>query len=184
MLSAAAASCIVAQIALDASTACAENSMTRFALLRLAAACSLALFAVPSPAQNAPPAAPAAVPPALVPVPFDEAVQKAANALMSKVPEPPAGVREIVIDPLIDGYTGAQNVATTAMGNSISSLVTKSYGRFKVVPLSSETVSRRPLLLVGTFRPINTKNDPAGPRDAYHICLAMLDLGTGTVVAK
>jgi formylglycine-generating enzyme required for sulfatase activity len=122
--------------------------------------------------------------PALVPVSFDAAVQKAANALMSKVPQPPAGVREIAIDPLIDGYTGAQNVATTAMGSSISGVVKKGYGQFKIVPLTSETLSKRPLLLVGTFRPINTRNEPAGPKDAYHICLAMLDLGTGTVVSK
>jgi formylglycine-generating enzyme required for sulfatase activity/outer membrane protein OmpA-like peptidoglycan-associated protein len=143
-----------------------------------AAACVLALAATPNLAQ-----APA-VPPALVPVQFDEAVQKAANALMSKVPEPAAGDREMVIDPLVDGYTGAQNVATTIMGNSIEDLVKKRYGRFKVVPFTSEAVSKQPLLLVGTFRPINTKNEPTGPKDAYHICLAMLDLKSGTVVSK
>jgi formylglycine-generating enzyme required for sulfatase activity len=143
-----------------------------------AAACFLALAAPPGLAQ-----APA-VPPALVPVQFDEAVQKAANALMSKVPEPAAGDREMVIDPLVDGYTGAQNVATTAMGNSIAGLVKRSYGRFKVVPFTSETIAKQPLLLVGTFRPINTKNEPTGPKDAYHICLAMLDLKSGTVVSK
>ena len=167
----------------------------RLACLSVATACSLVLTAEQSEAQDpqkdsaqapapAPPAAPAAIPPALVPVQFDEAIQKAASALMSKVPEPLAGEREMVIDPLVDGYTGAQNVATTAMGSSITSLVKKSYGRFKIVPFTSEVVSKQPLLLVGTFRPINTKNDPTGEKDAYHICLAMLDLKTGTVVSK
>jgi hypothetical protein len=126
------------------------------------------------PAPAAAPAAPPAVPPALVPVQLKEAIQKAATALMSNVPA--ADERELVIDPLVDGYTGVQNVSTTMMGNDIQGLVKKSYGRFKVVPFTS--------LLVGTFRPINTKNDPAGPKDAYHICLAMLDLKTGKVVSK
>jgi formylglycine-generating enzyme required for sulfatase activity len=167
----------------------------RLTFLCVATACALTLTAAPIEAQDppkdgapppasAPAAAPPAVPPALVPVQFDEAIQKAANALMSKVPEPASGEREMVIDPLVDGYTGAQNVATTAMGNNIATVVKKSYARFKVVPFTSDVVSKQPLLLVGTFRPINTKNDPAGEKDAYHICLAMLDLKSGTVVSK
>ena len=165
----------------------------RLASLSIAAACGLTLATAPSKAQGpqkdgtpAAAAAPAAVPPALVPVQLDEAIQKAANALMSKVPEPtrPGEQRELVIDPLVDGYTGAQNVATIKMGGNIASLVKRSYTRFKVVPFTAATVSKQPLLLIGTFRPINTKNEPTGPKDAFHICLAMLDLKTGTVVSK
>ena len=165
----------------------------RLACLSFLAASSLTLTPAPSKAQDpqkggapapapAPAVAPAAVAPALVPVQLNEAIRKAANALMSKVPEPP-GERELVIDPLVDGYTGAQNVATTMMGGNIASRSSRAT-RFKVVPFTSATVSKQPLLLVGTFRPINTKSDPTGPKDAYHICLAMLDLKTRTVVSK
>jgi formylglycine-generating enzyme required for sulfatase activity/outer membrane protein OmpA-like peptidoglycan-associated protein len=177
----------------------------RSACLSVFAACGLMMMAAPSKAQDpqaggasaappaatapsspavAAPAAPAPVPPVLIPVQLNEAIQKAANALMSKVPEPAGDSRELVIDPLVDGYTGAQNVATIMMGNNITTLVKQTYGRFKVVPFTSATLSKQPLLLIGTFRPINTRNEPTGTKDAYHICLAMLDLKTGTVVSK
>ena len=141
-----------------------------------------------APAVSAPPAAaaPAAVPPALVPVPLPQAIEKAANALLSgwpkaKVADPG---RNLVIDPLIDGYTGAQNASTRKMGGEITRVVKENYAGVSVIPFTSLSVTRQPLLLIGTFRPINTKNDPAGPTDAFHICLALLDLKSGTVVSK
>lgn len=139
----------------------------------------------PPPAVALPPAVnpPPAVPLALVPVPFNEAIRKAATALMANVP-PPTGTRELVIDPLIDGYTGAQNIATVKMGRDITSVIRQGYAKFAVQPFTAASVSKQPLVLIGTFRPINTKAPVAGPTDAYHICLAMLDLQSGKIVSK
>lgn len=140
---------------------------------------------------QATPAAPAAsatpTPPAPpVPIAFNEAVQQAATALMSGVPESvlKADGSEIAIDPLIDGYTGGQNTTTVKMGRDISDVVKQKYARFKVVPFTADTIAKKPLILVGTFRPVNSKNVATGPKDAYHICLALLDLKSGKVVSK
>jgi hypothetical protein len=128
----------------------------------------------------------AAVPPALIPVPLKQAVEKAANALLSVMPEAKSAPqpRDLVIDPLIDGYTGAQNTATRKMGGDITRVVKQNYAGFSVVPFTSATITKQPLLLIGTFRLINAKNDPAGPKDVFHICLALLDLKSGKVVSK
>ena len=111
---------------------------------------------------QATPAAPAAsatpTPPAPpVPIAFNEAVQQAATALMSGVPESvlKADGSEIAIDPLIDGYTGGQNTTTVKMGRDISDVVKQKYARFKVVPFTADTIAKKPLILVGTFRPVN-----------------------------
>jgi outer membrane protein OmpA-like peptidoglycan-associated protein len=41
-----------------------------------------------------------------------------------------------------------------------------------------------PLVLVGTFTPVNGQNQTVGPREAYRFCLVLGDLKTGKVVAK
>src|SRR5215468_8320769 len=71
------------------------------------------------------------------PIPFDEALLRAANDLFSKaaLPPPPAKV-ELVIDPLIDAATGAQSTATRLMQERIKDLVGKSYPRIVVRPFS------------------------------------------------
>src|SRR5262245_9493648 len=65
-----------------------------------------------APAQAAPPTA-AAPPPPPTPIPFDAALLKAANDLFSKANLSGAPDKvTLVIDPLIDGVTGAQSKAT------------------------------------------------------------------------
>lgn len=145
--------------------------------------------APPAPAPAAAPpaaAAPAAVPPALIPAPFNEAVSKAVTALLNTAAQSDVvqSPRELVIDPLIDGYTGAQNPATNAMGELIVGSIKKTSANMKVIAFTPEALSKQPLVLIGTFRPVNSKNDPAGSRDVHHICLALLDLKTGKIVSK
>ena len=131
-----------------------------------------------------PPAAPAAqvVP---VPIPFDDALLRAANDLFSKATLP-AGTEkiELVIDPLIDGASGAQSTATRLMQERIVDLIKKSYPRFVVRPFSSETLSRAPVVLVGTFTAINNAGATDGTRDAYRICLALADLRSKSILSK
>ncbi len=134
--------------------------------------------ATPAPAPAAPPAPP---PPVL---PFDEAVQAAANTLLGKAQLPPDTPFDLVIDPLIDGVTGAQSQATRAMGNRIVKIIKDSYPRYAVQPFNVSNVKRRPLLLVGTFTGVNGERKTEGKREAYRICLALADLKTGKLVSK
>ncbi len=135
----------------------------------------------PAPGMQAPPS-PAAPP---NPVPFDDALLRAANDLFSKAALPPGNEKlELVIDPLIDGISGAQSTATRLMQERIVALVGKSYPRFEVRPFSSEALSRAPVVLIGTFTAINNAGMADGPRDAYRICLALADLRSKSIMSK
>ena len=160
----------------------------KLSLLAGAACCFLvgvtAAFPQPAPStQAAPPTQAAPAPP--TPVPFDDALLRAANDLFSKAAVPPGdGKIELVIDPLIDGISGAQSTATRLMQERIVALVRKSYPRFEVRPFSSEALSRAPVVLIGTFTAINNAGAADGPRDAYRICLALADLRSKSIVSK
>ena len=134
----------------------------------------------PAPAASAAPAAPAAPP-----VSFDAALLNAATALFSKALLPPGDDKiELVIDPLIDGVSGAQSAASHLMEKRLTELAQKSYPRFKVQPFNTETLERAPVVLVGTFTAINNAGEANGARDAYRICLALADLRSKTIISK
>lgn len=145
-----------------------------------AAAASAPAVAAPAPAPAPPPAAP---PPTL---PFDQAVLNAANNLLGKAQLPADGPPRwaLVIDPLIDGVTGAQTAATRAMGARIGALIRERYPQYELQPFKSETVARSPLVLVGTFTGVNAERKTEGKREAFRICLALADLKTGKLVGK
>ena len=134
----------------------------------------------PKPAVAAPAAAPAAPPPIL---PFDEAVLRAATSLLSNAPGG-SGRSPLVIDPLIDGVTGAQTQASRAMGVRLAGLIRERYNQFDVQPFNATTVAQSPLVLVGTFTGVNKERKTEGRREAYRICLALADLKTGKLVSK
>jgi outer membrane protein OmpA-like peptidoglycan-associated protein len=117
---------------------------------------------------------------------LDEALLKAANDLFSKATLPEGADKvELVIDPLIDGVTGSQSVATRAMERKIIDLVAKSYPKFVVKPFSTDVVAKNPVVLIGTFTAINNAtNKSEGQRDAYRICLALADLKSKKIVSK
>lgn len=144
-----------------------------------------ALFsAVCTQAQAPAPAAPAAAP-AVPPAPFDTALLNAANALFSKAMLPPGNEQvELVIDPLIDGVSGAQSAASHLMEQRLTELAEKSYPRFKVQPFNTATLDRSPVVLIGTFTAINNAGEANGPRDVYRICLALADLRSKKVISK
>ncbi len=143
--------------------------------------------AAPSPAkpEAAAAAAPAAPPPTL---PYEDAVLSAANNLLSKAQLPPAEGAPprytVVIDPLIDGMTGAQSKATQAMGERIVKLIKEKYPQYEVLPFTAANVAKSPLVLVGTFTGVNKERKTVGPREAYRICLALADLKSGKLVSK
>jgi outer membrane protein OmpA-like peptidoglycan-associated protein len=139
------------------------------------------LWGATAQAQQAAPAAP----PPPTPVAFDAALLKAANDLLSKANLEGAPDKvTLVIDPLIDGVTGAQSNATHLEEKRVVELVKSNYPRFQVARFSSETVAKSPIVLIGTFTAINNAGVAGGARDAYRICLALADLKTKTIISK
>jgi outer membrane protein OmpA-like peptidoglycan-associated protein len=132
-----------------------------------------------------PPPAAASPPPPPTPVAFNDALLKAANDLFSKAKLDSAPDKVIlVIDPLIDGVTGAQSNATHLEEKRVVELVKSNYPRFQVARFSSESVSKSPVVLIGTFTAVNNAGVAGGARDAYRICLALADLKTKTIISK
>lgn len=132
---------------------------------------------------SAPAAALAQAPAAPTPIPFPEALQRAANDLFSRAQLEGERV-ELVIDPLIDGVSGAQSTSTRSMQQTLVEIVGKSYPRFQVQPFSAEALARNPVVLIGTFTAVNNAGDAKGARDAYRICLTLADLKSKKVVSK
>ncbi len=152
-------------------------------------------LAAGSPAQAAPAASPNPVPavpaPAAPPppiMPFDEAVQFAANNLFGSPNVAKfAGARSsytLVIDPLVDGNSGMQSVATQTMEARVSQLVKTRFPQYDLQPFTSANLVRAPLLFIGTFTAVDKDGRNAGERDWYRVCLALLDLRSGTIVSK
>ena len=154
---------------------------------RLKAAAIAALLAVTGLtgcAQPTPPGpAAAAAAPAVTPLPFDDAVLSAANAVFSAAPHG-TGRQVVVIDPLVDGMTGEQSRATQSIQDRIAALVRARYPQFDIEPFTTDTVGAAPLVLVGTFTPVNAQGQTSGERQAFRFCLVMADLKSGKTVAK
>lgn len=141
--------------------------------------------AAPPPVAATPP--PAAAPPPVQP--YDKAVLSAATALFNNAKLPPEGTPAqpryaVVIDPLIDGMTGAQSVATQSLGVRLTTMMREQYPRFEVKEFSAANVAKSPLVLIGTFTGVNAERKTAGAREAYRICLALADLRSGKLVSK
>ncbi len=138
-----------------------------------------------------PPATPvAAAPPppaAVVPVPFPDAVLKAANGVFTGAlanAGPSTERRVVVIDPLVNGVTGEQSVATKQIQQQIADLAREKYPQFDMQPFTAAAVSKGANVMVGTFTPVNAQGATAGVREAYRFCLVMVDLKAGKTIAK
>ncbi len=155
--------------------------------------CVLALLGCTAPAPPAvavaptvvaappPVAAPAALP---VAMPHGEAVLAAARELFGKAQLPEGQTFSVVIDPLVDGSTGLQSVATADIEKQVASLVARDFPRYQIKTLNSANLAAAPLIFIGTFTPINLQGKGQGERDAYRVCFALADLKTGKIVSK
>jgi OmpA family len=132
-------------------------------------------------AQPSTPTAASPTPPP-VPVPFDQAVLNAGNAVFAATVA--AGGHTVVIDPLVNGVTGEQSASTKTLGTRLTDLAREHYPQLDVRPFDATTVEAAPIVLVGTFTPVNASNQPSGPREAYRFCLVAADLKSGKTVAK
>ena len=167
-----------------------------FAMRKIAVAALLgSLCGCTAATETAPPPAPAPVEQpvaveapapaaAIVARPFEEALMSAANTLFSQVQPVTGESRQLVIDPLIDGVSGMQSIATRTMESRITELVRAKYPQFAVEPFSAANIRKSPIVLVGTFTPVNAQGQTTGVREAYRICLVLADLKAGTVVSK
>ena len=158
-----------------------SGSDTAQAAAPAASAAAQRAAVTPSLQPPAPAVPPAPPPPTL---PFEEAVASAANNLLGKASLPADGKWEVVIDPLIDGVSGAETVATRSMGARLVKIIKDSYPQYTVQTFNTSNVQRGPLLLVGTFTGVNAERKTEGRREAYRICLALADLKTGKLVSK
>lgn len=165
--------------------------------LILAAACATpeagnpdaqALSAAQGASTSAPAATTAVTPAPLAPaptaMPHDQAVLAAAKDLFAKAQLPAGKTYRVVIDPLVDGVSGVQTSATDAMEKQVMQVVRSNFSQFEVKPFNAANVAELPLILVGTFTPINLLGKPDGEKDAYRVCLALADLRTGLIVSK
>ena len=141
--------------------------------------------ASPGPAAPAP-SAPAAAPTLPPVLPFPQAVSNAANTVLTNAANAVGAAQQqsIVIDPLVDGVTGAQSRATDNIQSQIVSLVHDRYPQFVVKDFSPASLGAQPYVLIGTFTPVNNENKTAGTREAFRFCLVMADLKSGKIVAK
>ena len=128
-------------------------------------------------------AAPPAPPPNIA-LPYDEAVALAANKIIANAKLPADQKYSLVIDPLLDGVTGAQSVTTVSMEKRLVELVKSSMPQVEVKPFSAASVASLPLILVGTFTPVNLQGKPEEARNAYRICFSLADLKTGKIISK
>jgi outer membrane protein OmpA-like peptidoglycan-associated protein len=132
---------------------------------------------------SASPAAPAAPAP-ITALPHEEAILLAARDLFNKAQLPAGKTYQVVIDPLVDGSTGYRSIATASMEKRVVSLVKSDFPQYEIKPFNSALVHNLPLIMVGTFTPINLQGKADGEKDAYRVCFALADLKTGKIVSK
>jgi outer membrane protein OmpA-like peptidoglycan-associated protein len=70
------------------------------------------------------------------------------------------------------------------MQTRIEQLVREKYPQFDIQPFTKAAVERAPIVLVGTFTPVNKEGKTEGTREAYRICLALADFKSGKVISK
>lgn len=119
------------------------------------------------------------------PIAFSDAVSRAGQQLIAQA-APYVGnePRTVVIDPLIDGKTGAQTASTVRMGEQLQQVVKAVSARWDVRPLSRDVLEQAPLLLIGTLTPVNVAPAKDTKSDAFRVWLTLIDLRTGRIVAK
>ena len=116
------------------------------------------------------------------PVSFDQAVLTAGDAVFSAAVS--LGPHTVVIDPLVNGVTGEQSASTQALAVRLAELARNRYPQLQVEPFSPASISQKPLVMVGTFTPVDARNQATGTREQYRFCLVLADLAGGKIVAK
>jgi len=120
------------------------------------------------PNARAPPPATPPAPVAAAPAP-PPALRPSAYCRSTKLWRPPRrpcyqartaveGAAGVVIDPLIDAVSGMESQQTRLMEKRIVELAKEKFPQFDVQPFNVASVAKLPIVLVGTFTPIDSKN--------------------------
>lgn len=115
--------------------------------------------------------------------PFAVAVAKAAKTIFASAPKPVSGAQSLALDPVVDGLSGTQSLAGRAMGEQLTGIIRSDYPQFQLAEFTA-SAGPYPYVLIGTFTGVNKERKPAGEREAFRVCLALLDLKSGKVVSK
>lgn len=139
-----------------------------------------------APAAAAASAAPAPVAaPALPPLlPYDEAVLRAAQELLTRAALPAGERVAVVVDPLIDGISRAQTRSTQAIEARLGQEMKTRLRQLELLPFTATNLGQATHLVIGTFTPINQQGKPEGERESYRFCLAMIELKSQRLVSK
>jgi outer membrane protein OmpA-like peptidoglycan-associated protein len=120
-------------------------------------------------------------------VPFNDAIASATEQMFQSFKmdgDNGTAPLPFVIDPLIDGATGAQSKATAYIQEKVLALASQKYTRFQVQPFTGTALNSKPLVLIGTLNTINKAAEMTGNRSSWWICVVLVDLKSGKVVAK
>jgi outer membrane protein OmpA-like peptidoglycan-associated protein len=109
------------------------------------------------------------------PVPLEAAVTQAAAAVFGRLELPAEGRVSIVIDPLVDGATGAESAATRVIERQLLDYLRREQPKVEVLPFTRDNVERADYVFIGTLTLINNAGAPQGPRDAYRVWFSLLD---------
>jgi outer membrane protein OmpA-like peptidoglycan-associated protein len=123
-------------------------------------------------------------------LPFEEAVAKATDGLVTQTQTLPAFLQKVesklnkksvVLDPMLDSTTGQQTAATVLLENRVSERLATQYEEaFEILPFRAASLSRAQYLLTGTM----TRAPADRSKRGLLINLALTDLKTGQVVAQ
>jgi hypothetical protein len=117
--------------------------------------------------------------------PFDEALLNSLGSLLSLMELPAPGSKHVLlIDPLIDGGSGVQSVATRRIESRLADLTRKKYPHFALQPFLPVHIDKSPLVLLGTLTAVNAAGYAEGKRESYRICLVLADLQSGKLISK
>ena len=123
--------------------------------------------------------------PAPVPIlPLAQALQSATESVFANVPGGLGQRLTMVVDPLIDGSTWAQSVATQNIEATVVKTVKEHFPRFETLPFTASALTRSPLVFIGTFTPLDQAGKNEGPTNWYRVCFALLDIRSGLIVSK
>ncbi len=115
--------------------------------------------------------------------PFETALGKAVSTLFTDAPAPATGAT-IVLDPVVDGLSGLRSAATRAMDDRVGDLVRAEHPQFQIHDFTEAGAAGAHFVLIGTFTGVNKQRKPAGERQAFRICLALIDRDSGKIAAK
>ncbi|HEY2977939.1 MAG TPA: OmpA family protein, partial [Burkholderiaceae bacterium] len=122
-------------------------------------------------------------------LPFDQAVIEATDGLVTQTQKMPAFLAKVeakvskkalIIDPMIDAASGQQIRITRQLEQKVSDRLGSQYPQFEILPFQPASLARAQYLLIGTM----ARSAGGGARKPFQINLALVDLGTRSVVAQ